>query len=215
MMAFRQKEIFFNTTKGLRLEGIISFPPGSDHYPGVIICHPHPQYGGDLNNNVVTAVAQELVEKGFAALRFNFRGVGQSEGSYDNGVGEVEDVREAIDFLAGTDTAEVKKIYLVGYSFGAWVGLRAALKDERVKAIVGISPPTSIFEFEFLLNSSLPKLIIFGGSDPFCPQETTVSLFSSLLVPKQIEIIPGADHFLLEREKELAERVSVFLSSVL
>ena len=208
------KKIFFNTTKGLRLEGVISFQPGSDHYPGVIICHPHPQYGGDLSNNVVTAVAQELVEKGFAALRFNFRGVGRSEGSYDNGVGEVEDVRGAIDFLAGTDMPMIEKIYLVGYSFGAWVGLQAAFKDERVKAIVGISPPTSFSNFEFLLNSSLPKLIIFGGSDPFCPQETTVSLFSSLLEPKRIEIIPGADHFLLGRETEVAEKVSGFLSSV-
>jgi len=213
-MAFEQKRLLFNNTEGIRLEGVISFPPGSDHYPGVIICHPHPQYGGDLNNNVVTAVAQELVEKGFAALRFNFRGVGQSEGSYDNGAGEVEDVRGAIDFLAGTDMPEVKNIYLVGYSFGAWVGLRAALKDERVKAIVGISPPTSFFDFKFLLNTSLPKLIFFGDSDPFCPQETTVSLFSSLLEPKQMAIIPGADHFLLGREKEVAEKVSKFLSSV-
>ncbi len=206
------KEIFINV-KGLRLEGVISFPPGSDHYPGVIICHPHPQYGGDLNNNVVTAVAQGLVEKGFAALRFNFRGVGRSEGSFDNGEGEVEDVRGAIDFLAGTDMPMIEKIYLVGYSFGAWVGLRAALKDERVKAIVGISPPTSIFDFEFLLNSSLPKLIIFGDNDFFCSYETTTSLFSSLLEPKQMEIITGADHFLLGRETEVTEKVSGFLNS--
>lgn len=209
------KDVFFNTTEGLRLEGIISFPPGSDHCPGVIICHPHPQYGGDLNNNVVTAVAKSVAENGFVALRFNFRGVGRSEGNYDNGVGEIEDVQGAIDFLAGTDIVEVEKIYLVGYSFGAWVGLRAALKEEKVKAIVGITPPTSIFDFGFLLNSSLPKLIIFGDSDPFCPHETTASLFSSLSEPKQMKVIPGADHFLLGREKEVAELVSGFLSSIL
>ncbi len=209
------KDVFFKTTKGFRLEGIISFPPGSDHCPGVIICHPHPEYGGDLNNNVVTAVANSVVENGFVALRFNFRGVGRSGGNYDNEIGEIEDVQGAIDFLAGTDILKVEKIYLVGYSFGAWVGLRAALKEEKVKAIVGISPPTSIFDFGFLLGSRLPKLIIFGSSDPFCPHETTASLFSSLLEPKQMKVIPGADHFLLGREKELAELVSGFLNSFL
>jgi alpha/beta superfamily hydrolase len=213
-MAFKQKEVFFNS-QGLRLEGVISFPTGSDRCPGAIICHPHPQYGGDLYNNVVTGVTQGLVEKGFAALRFNFRGVGRSEGNFDNGVGEVEDVRGAIDFLAGSNAPEIEKLYLVGYSFGAWVGLQAALNEERVKSIVGISPPTSIFDFKFLQSSRLPKLIIFGDKDFFSPYETTVSLFSSLPEPKRMEIIPGADHFMLGREAEVAEKVSGFLSSVL
>src|SRR5215468_12365028 len=127
---------------GLTLEGLIASPAGAGQHRAAVVCHPHPMYGGSMYNNVVEAVLEPLWRRRFATLRFNFRGVGDSEGEYDGGEGELDDVREAVAFVAGK--AAVKSVTLAGYSFGASVSLRAGLADPAVGGLVLVALPLAL-----------------------------------------------------------------------
>lgn len=195
----------------LQLEGLLALPGETRTAKAAVICHPHPQYGGDMHNNVVVAVARELVGRGIAALRFNFRGVGASQGSYGQGIGEQEDVRGAIDFLTQTELGFPGEIYLVGYSFGALVGLRVAVEEGRIRGWAGIAPPVDHYDLSFLKGDPKPKLLICGDHDAFCRVSSLEALFSDLKEPKSMAVIPGIDHFFLGREAAVAQRVGEFL----
>ncbi|MBI1987322.1 MAG: alpha/beta hydrolase [Nitrospinae bacterium] len=195
----------------LQLEGRLALPEEPNTAKAAVICHPHPQYGGDMHNHVVTAVAQELVRRGIAALRFNFRGVGTSQGSYGQGIEEPEDVRSAIEFLAQTEFGSQGEIYLVGYSFGALVGLRVAVEEERIRGWAGIAPPVDYYDLSFLKGDPKPKLLICGDHDAFCQVSSLERLFAGLKEPKSMAVIPGADHFFVGREAAVAQRVGEFL----
>ncbi len=138
-MEYIDNHVFF-AGKNFKLEGVISSPKEESSRPGVIICHPHPAYGGDMNNNVVLGIKEALEKEGFVILRFNFRGVNLSEGSYGEGKGEIEDVIAALSFMKIQARVDNNRLFLSGYSFGAWVGLKAALKVKDLKAVAGISP---------------------------------------------------------------------------
>src|SRR5438093_5275897 len=127
-------------SKGPKLEALLHFPEQM-LAPGVVVCHPHPMYGGDMHNNVVDAVCETAVTEGIAALRFNFRGIGASEGRYDNGVGEQDDVRAALAYLRELPEVDSARVALAGYSFGAAVALQAA--DHQLSAFIAASLPTS------------------------------------------------------------------------
>lgn len=192
-----------------RLEGAVLLPDGPGPFAGVVICHPHPLYGGDMSNYVVQAVAIALCQASIAALRFNFRGVGRSRGTFDGGEGEQEDVREAITMLASLENIDERRIGLAGYSFGARVALGAAEWDGRVRALTAISPAGGLPAL-FLG----PKLFIVGDSDEFVSADWLAGEVERLAEPKQLEIIPGADHFWYGYEGEAAERVADFFSRV-
>src|SRR4030042_1538427 len=130
-----EKRVSFGEADGLKLEGLLEELPGGK---GVVITHPHPLYGGTMHNNVVKAVAAAYQDKGYSTLRFNFRGVEKSEGDFDNGVGEQEDIKAALEYLSHLDK---KQLDLAGYSFGAWVIALGLEKYERVKRVVMVSPP--------------------------------------------------------------------------
>jgi len=147
---------------GLVLEGILHLPLDVDEGPGVVVCHPHPLYGGSMYNAIVEGLCKSLEASGLVALRFNFRGVGASEGSYDQGVGEVRDARAALNFLGSISSPRITRLGIAGYSFGAYVAARAALEDPSIDALALVSPPLALYDFDFLRAVRRPKLVVLG-----------------------------------------------------
>ena len=158
-----------------------------------VVCHPHPLFGGTLHNKVVYQVTKTLHKLGLPVLRFNFRGAGMSEGKHDEGRGERDDVRAALDWVAETFPGTL--ILLAGFSFGASVGLRVGCGDARVAELVGLGLPADHFDLSFLKTCSKPKLFMKGGQDQFGSQENVRKLIEELPEPKQLVIVDGTDHF--------------------
>lgn len=200
-------------------EEIVRFPSGEvtlvgglsvsgKKSPGVVICHPHPEYGGSMHNNVVEAVMGALLPLGYSTLRFNFRGVGGSGGYSEGTLTDSRDVGAALDFVQDRD--DFDPMYLVGYSYGAWVGLFHAVSDTRVKGWAGISPPVNMFDFSFLEKGTGQKLIAAGDRDLFCDFAALNEIFERIGEPKKFVTISGADHFYVGYEGDLALKVSEF-----
>ncbi len=145
----KESEVTFSSGE-LLLEGVLATPEGKAPFPAVVICHPHPLYGGSMDNNVVNSICEALVGASIAALKFNFRGVGRSQGEFNQGVGEQEDVSAAISFIIGVGGVDSAKIGLVGYSAGAGFGFPVGVEDSRIKAMAAVSPPLSMFDFKGL-----------------------------------------------------------------
>jgi alpha/beta superfamily hydrolase len=207
----RIKGVKFDCT-GFLLEGKLSIPEGTGPFTAIIVCHPHPLYGGNMDNNVVIAVADSLSEAGILSLRFNFRGVGNSGGSYGHGIGEQEDVKAALNFLTATPEVKPDGIGLIGYSAGASFALPVGAQDERIKALGAISPTISMTELSYLENSLKPKLLISGSLDDFTPANVFLSFCQKLTEPKKYLIIEGADHFWSGFEIKLAAHVTRFFT---
>ena len=183
-----------------------------------LVCHPHPLYGGTLHNKVVFHAMKALHSFGFPVLRFNFRGTGLSEGEHANGVGEVDDVRAALDWLEREFTLP---LVFAGFSFGAAVGLRAAHADDRVRALIALGLPAMpvpsesgearVYDFEFLRASTKPKLFISGSRDQFAPPGTLEALVGVFSEPKKLVRIEAADHFLEGRLREMREAMETWI----
>lgn len=191
----------------LTLEGVLHRPQATPH-PAVVVCHPHPLFGGDMHNSVVVAVCQAAVDAGIAALRFNFRGVGRSQGGFADGVGEREDVLAALARLRGLEGVDRAKVGLVGYSFGAAVSLLAA--DERLAALVAISPPSTASAIP-PLAARCPTLLIAGDRDDVAPTSRLRTLAEVIGPRCRVEVVLGADHFWWGYEEKLAQTVAAFL----
>ncbi len=191
------------------LEGRLSVP--NPAAPAVVICHPHPAYGGSMENNVVYAVRDAATGLGLTALIFNFRGVGRSGGSSTGELTDARDVGAATDFIAAKPDLSPAAIYLIGYSYGAWVGIFHAVSDARIAAWVAISPPTGMFDFSYLKASPVPKLIVCGDADDFVSMDELDRVYDRLAEPKRRTTIHGADHFYWGHERSLAEEVGEFL----
>ncbi|RJP24327.1 MAG: alpha/beta fold hydrolase [Candidatus Abyssobacteria bacterium SURF_5] len=190
----------------LRLEGMYLRARSPKPQPAVI-CHPHPAYGGTMDNNVVMAAAGALQETGHSTLRFNFRGVGGSEGQYGGGTGEIEDVQAAIGFVL--DEEGDVPVVLVGYSFGAWVTAKMLEGDDSVAHVILIAPPTAMFDLSPLLNDGRERSrhIIVGERDQFCDRESLQQIYDRLPEPKSMRVIPRADHFFFMHEDSLIEAI--------
>ncbi|MFH1381490.1 MAG: alpha/beta family hydrolase [Chloroflexota bacterium] len=193
----------------ITLEGELQLPDGKGPFPGVVVCHPHPLRGGDMENNVVVAVCQALVAKSIAALRFNFRGVGNSGGTFGGGMSEQDDVKAALDFLATAPNIDLEKIGLAGYSFGAGVALAVALQDERVGRLALVALPLQNSGWKDLKNYNKPKFVIVGEADSF----VSVEQIRQNLTATQYQIIPDVNHFWWGHEKAMADRVAYFFST--
>jgi alpha/beta superfamily hydrolase len=192
----------------LKLEGLLTLPEGGA--PGAaVVCHPHPMYGGSMYNNVVEAVLEALWRRQFATLRFNFRGVGDSEGEYDGGEGELDDVHEAVAFLAGK--AGVKSVVLAGYSFGASVSLRAGLTDPAVDRLVLVALPVAGMTGPSD-STSKPVLLVSGDRDSYSPLESLRTLAGKLGSRARLEILAGADHFFGGYEARLSALIGAELT---
>jgi alpha/beta superfamily hydrolase len=180
------------------LEG--GFSPGTAG-GGALITHPHPLFGGSMDNNVVWTAVRALENRGWAALRFNFRGVGRSTGAYGGGLEEVEDVAAALKFLKSRTPGPH---LLVGYSFGAWVAARALLQGlETAAGAVLISPPVAFMEMTWLPHVPRLKLLVAGDQDEICPLLDLKAMMAAVEPPIAIVVIKGADHFYGGREEQL------------
>jgi alpha/beta superfamily hydrolase len=178
-----------------------------------LVCHPHPLYGGTMHNKVVFKVAQALQILGMPALRFNFRGVGHSTGVYDEGRGEMDDVRFALEFLSRHYPG--LPVILGGFSFGAHVALKVAAFDDRVRAMIGLAVPARMFEGEYLQDSHKPKLIIQGTKDELAPYALTAQWFEQVSAPKSLVAVQGADHFFQGHLDEIQSIVISFVQNQL
>ncbi len=197
----------------LSLEGVYSVPEGEGPFAAVAVCHPHPLYGGMMDNNVVTTVCQALTQASIVSLRFNFRGVGLSQGRYDNGIGEQDDVVAALSFIPSIEQADSDRLGLCGYSFGAGVAIDVAASDERVKALALVSPilshPSPVESY------TRPKLLLWGSNDLALPSADLKSFTEELPEPREYDIIPGADHFWWGHEDDIAHRIAHFFTEQL
>ena len=195
----------------IMLEGILSRPDGDGIYASIVICHPHPLYGGDMYNNVVEAVCQELENRSIVALRFNFRGVGNSNGSADDSSGNINDIGAAIDYLLTVNGVDPGRIGLVGYSYGGAMVLRYAPNDERVRAIASISPAMTPVDSDPILKYNKPKYFISGERDEVVTLNKFKYLVDKVPDPKSYRIAAGVDHFWAGHEDVMAEDVVSFL----
>ncbi|MBZ5561689.1 MAG: alpha/beta fold hydrolase [Acidobacteriia bacterium] len=177
-----------------------------------LVCHPHPQFGGTMHNKVVFRAAKGALEAGLPTLRFNLRGVGKSRGKYDEGRGEREDVRAALDYLRARFTD--LPIALLGFSFGAWVGLAAGAVDPRVAALVGLGVPVNHSDMSFLRDVRKPKLIVQATRDEFGPADQIQAFFDSLLESKQIHWVQRVDHFFTGKLDEVQAAIREFLRGI-
>ncbi len=199
---------------GLKLEGLLQLPDAVQPAPGVVVCHPHPLYGGDMWNDVVEQVCRELLSRGIAALRFNFRGTGGSEGEHGGGGGERDDVWAALDLLRSCPEIDRGRLGLAGYSFGAAVALNAG-PAAGVRALAAISAPPRMVDFTALQGFEIPLLLVAGEQDEFAPAEQLRQLAIALGPRTQTVIVPGADHFWWGHSGELRERVGGFFAQAL
>ena len=178
---------------------------------GVVITHPHPLYGGTMNNPVVETVQSAYRQHGYATLRFNFRGVGGSQGNYDNGMGEQADVRAAIAYV---ESMNVSAVDLAGYSFGAWVNTGvAADSPTAIKSMMMISPPVGLIEFENVNVLSCLKLVVTGGRDDIAPVNQIRDMLPTWNPDAQFEVIDGCDHFYSGYFEELQSILDRYLRS--
>lgn len=192
-----------------RLEALLERDPDRPPRLAALVCHPHPQFGGTMHNKVVFRAAKAAVGAGAAVLRFNFRGVGASEGESEGGAGERDDVRAALDALAARYPAA--PVCLIGFSFGASVGLGVGAFDGRIKLLVGLGLPTSTTDFSFLARVRKPKLIVQGTEDVYGPRPDVEKAFQSFAEPKQIHWVKGADHFFTGKLDEVESAIREFL----
>jgi alpha/beta superfamily hydrolase len=192
----------------ISLEAVWHFPDSKAPWPAVVVCHPHPLYGGTMSSNVVFGICQSLAERTIAALRFNFRGVGKSGGEFGEGIGEQKDIKAALDFALATEGIDKKRIGLAGYSFGGGVALPVAVGDERVKMLALVSPALAEGGWGELERYNRPKFVIAGENDFVIPMPKFLKLAGDS--PEQYQLVAGADHFWGGYEKEVAEKVAKF-----
>jgi alpha/beta superfamily hydrolase len=159
---------------------------------GVVVTHPHPLYGGDMYNLVVESIVYVYHMKGYSTLKFNFRGVGRSQGAYDNGIGEQKDVLSALSFLSNMG---MERIDLAGYSFGAWVNAHAIQKDTLTKQMIMVSPPVGFMDFNSIVTMDTLKFVVTGNRDDIAPAAMIEKMIPIWNPNARFEVIDGADHF--------------------
>ena len=190
-------------------------PAGPGPFPAAVVAHPHPLWGGTMDTPVLVRIAQALVERGWTALRFNFRGVGRSQGSYDEGRGETDDFIGALNWLTVQDEVDAGSLVVAGYSFGAWIGARVVTRDERIQAYAAVALPMGEPYHVDLSRFNCPKFFIVGARDTVSPPELLRQYVGGLPDPKTLRVIRGMDHFLLGFEQVVADHVADFLLSFL
>jgi alpha/beta superfamily hydrolase len=205
-----------------RLEAVLDLPAadGADAAPvraAVVFAHPHPQFGGTMHTKAVYQGAKGLARRGCAVLRFNFRGVGSSEGTFDQGDGEKADFSAALGYMSAKYPGT--PLWAAGFSFGAWVALEVGALDDRVSVLIGIAPPvaTSVsgmkYEFPATLASEKPKFFVQGESDEVCPIEGMWKFYARLHEPKELVVIDAADHLFDGKTPEVGEALEDLLEA--
>lgn len=192
------------------IEGLLQEHEGVAHSLIAVVCHPHPLYGGTLHNKVAHRVAATLHARGAAVLRFNFRGVGKSEGTHDRGRGELDDGLVVLETLRRRHPAA--RVWVAGFSFGSWVASRMAVAAPAVERLIMIAPPVHTQTFEEMRDSPVPKLVVQGTSDAICKPENLARVFPTWADPKRMVPVAGASHFFDRLLGELGAAIEVGLA---
>lgn len=182
--------------------------------PVALFLHPHPLYGGTMNNKVVYNLYHTYVKKGFNCLRFNFRGVGRSQGSFAMGEGELTDSAAIMDWLL-ENHKQARQRWIVGFSFGAWVGMQLLMRRPEVSAFVSVAPPANMYDFNFLAPCPIKGLVVQGTGDTVVPHEDVLQLYEKIKQQRGIEadlhIIDDADHFFTKHMSSLCGRIEDYI----
>lgn len=201
-------EVVFNGPEG-RLEGHYTHSK-TPNAPLALVLHPHPEHGGTMNNKVTYALFQTFVSRGFSTLRFNFRGVGKSQGEFDKGEGELGDAASALDWMQELNP-NAPYVWIGGFSFGAWIGMQLLMRRPEVHGFVSVAPPAHTNDFSFLAPCPTSGLVVCGAEDEFVPASSVQKLVDRLHTQKGIAIdyrqVPGANHFFRNRLGTLSEVV--------
>ncbi len=209
-------DVIFNGPEG-RLEG--RYQHNRDqNAPIALMLHPHPQHGGTMNNKVVYTLYHAFARRGFSVLRFNFRGVGRSQGIYDRGEGELSDAASALDWLQSYNE-NASACWIAGFSFGAWIGMQLLMRRPEISGFVSLSPPANLYDFSFLAPCPSSGLVIQGDKDEVVPEPAVAKLVTKLTHQRNLEIdyriIPGADHFYQANMEDLNRHLDDYLNKVL
>jgi len=199
-----------------RLEALLDEPATETVRAAVVFAHPHPQHGGTMHTKTVYQGAKGLARIGCAVLRFNFRGVGASEGTFDRGEGEQADFAAALDYMAAKYPGT--PLWAAGFSFGSWVALEVGADDDRVSVLIAIAPPVAAsvsgqdYQFPNTLASEKPKFFVQGESDEVCPLEGMWQFYGRLKEPKELVVIDGADHLFDGKTPEVGDALEDLLA---
>jgi alpha/beta superfamily hydrolase len=196
-------------TRGVNAEGLVERGQADGLHAAVVIAHPHPEFGGTMHTKAVFQSAKALRRIGCAVLRFNFRGAGTSAGTFDNGIGEMDDFRAGLDFMY--ERYPGVPLWSAGMSFGSWIALTVGAADPRVSALVGIAPPLSRYDFEPVRVSPKPKFFVQGERDELCPLKDMQAFYARAADPKELVVIDAADHLFDGKLGELAEAIEDLL----
>jgi uncharacterized protein len=205
-------ELIMNGPAG-RLEARYHHEPASDS-PIALILHPHPQFGGTMNNQVVYNLYHTFAERGFSVLRFNFRGVGRSQGYWDGGPGELADAASALDWLQLVKP-DAKSCWIAGVSFGTWIAMQLLMRRPEAEGFICVAPPSNLYDFSFLAPCPSSGLMINGDLDRVVPSNSVAELTAKLKTQRGIkiahEIVPGANHFFEGKMDELNEHIGRYI----
>lgn len=209
-------EVIFNGPEG-RIEGRYQHAK-TNNAPIALILHPHPQHGGTMNNKVVYALYQNFVQRGFSTLRFNFRGVGRSQGIFDNGQGELSDAASALDWMQ-IHNPNASACWIAGFSFGAWISMQLMMRRPEITGFISIAPPASTNDFSFLAPCPASGLIVHGSDDEVVPVGSVDKLAQKLSSQKNIEIdyrvVKGCNHFFNQHLDQLVGHIDDYLEKSL
>ena len=205
-------EVMINGPEG-RLEARYHHAKGPNA-PIALVLHPHPQHGGTMNNKLVYTVYHIFKQRGFSVLRFNFRGVGRSQGRFDNGLGELSDAAAALDWMQ-TLNPNAKFCWISGFSFGAWIAMQILMRRPEIHSFIAVAPPANMFDFTFLAPCPSSGLIIHGARDDLVPESDVATLAQKLQNQRHIEIdyrvIKGANHLFDEKIDVLGKNIESYL----
>lgn len=189
-------EIFFSGPEG-RIEGRYHHNE-TKGAPLVVVLHPHPLYGGTMNNKITYNLYHAFVRSGFSALRFNFRGIGKSQGKFDDGIGELADAATALDWIQ-QQNMDASACWIAGFSFGAWIAMQLLMRRPEINGFIAVSPPANLYDFSFLSPCPTAGLITMGDRDEVVSEEAVSKLAAKLAGQKganlEYKIIKGADHY--------------------
>ncbi|MDR4507864.1 MAG: hypothetical protein MRJ65_06450 [Candidatus Brocadiaceae bacterium] len=221
------EEIVHFCSDQLRLEGVFAY--NEDASPAILLCSPHPNLGGDMENNIITSLARVSGEMGFSSLRFNYRGVGSSEChtkdiaqifqywedtmSTENYLDAVNDTRSALHFLI-SQLGMANKIFIAGYSFGCLVGMRVGVENKNVTAFASVSTPFGRYNLDFLRRCHKEKLFIYSRNDFATTEEEILKGFEQIPAPKSIELIENSDHFYRKQEDLISKKICAFFQNI-
>jgi alpha/beta superfamily hydrolase len=207
-------DVIFNGPEG-RLEGRYQHGKIAGA-PIALMLHPHPQHGGTMNNKVVYTLYQIFQRRGFSVLRFNFRGVGRSQGSFDYGEGELSDAASALDWLQAYNPS-ASACWIAGFSFGAWIGMQLLMRRPEITSFISVAPPANMYDFGFLAPCPSSGLVVHGDSDEIVPKEAVQKLVAKLSAQRDITIthrvIPGANHFFYNHLQQLEQAAESYLEA--